>query len=438
MDEACAQVTRAGISLSSVDLWGQRMARVSRRGFALASLGALTGTLTLSQASAQSRYTAPRAAGDAGARGPTDMRGMWIASVSNIDWPSAPGLSAQAAQEELVGRLDTAVRRGLNAVFLQVRPTADAFWPSPHEPWSAWLTGEQGVDPGWDPLAFAVEEAHERGLELHAWFNPYRVANHADPSRLAEDHPARRNPEWVVAYGGQLYYNPGIPEVRAFTQDAMAHAVEHYAIDGVHWDDYFYPYPVAGESFDDDAAFEEFGGDFDDRGDWRRHNVDLLVQEMGDRVRELRPGCRFGVSPFGVWRNSSTDPAGSDTQGGVETYDDLYADVRGWVKDNLLDYVCPQLYWHIGQTAADYAVLVPWWSDVVADTDVTLYIGEALYKAGDPQQADPWQDPAELSRHLTLCRDHPQVRGNVFYSATQVADDPIGAMARVQEDHYGG
>jgi uncharacterized lipoprotein YddW (UPF0748 family) len=417
------------------------MGRITRRGMAVATAGAVAGMLTLTQASASAQRYASLSGVSADGRGrgrgaQTALRGMWIASVANIDWPSQPTLTPRQAQAELTGLLDTAVGWRLNTVFLQVRPTADAMWPSPHEPWSEWLTGVPGQDPGWDPLDFAVHEAHERGLQLHAWFNPYRVAMHDDPAQLADGHPARQHPEWVVPYGGRLYYNPGIPEVRAFVQDAMIDAVERYEIDGVHWDDYFYPYPVAGETFDDDAAFAEYGGDFADRGDWRRHNIDLLVTEMRDRVRQARPGIPFGVSPFAVWRNSTTDPLGSDTQGGVQTYDDLYADVRTWVRESWIDYVIPQIYWHIGFEAADYATLVPWWSEVAAGTGVELYIGEALYKAGDPAQDAAWQDPAELSSHLTLCRDHPEVGGNVFYSATYVADDPIGAMSRVYEDHY--
>ncbi|MGD9484195.1 family 10 glycosylhydrolase [Streptomyces sp. TRM70308] len=364
------------------------------------------------------------------------VRGMWIATVETIDWPRTRGVAPEAQRRELDALLDTAVERRLNTVFFQVRPTADALWPSPHEPWSAWLTGVQGRDPGWDPLGHAVRAAHARGLALHAWFNPYRVANHGDASRLVADHPARTHPGWLVPYGGKLYYNPGLPAVRRFVQDAMFDAVERYAVDGVHWDDYFYPYPVAGQAFDDDAAYAEHGGDFADRGDWRRHNVDLLVREAKARLRRVRPAARFGVSPFGVWRNAATDPAGSDTRAGVQTYDDLYADTRRWVREGWVDYIAPQVYWHIGFAAADYATLVPWWDAVCRGTGVDLYVGEALYKAGDPAQPAAWQDPAELSRHLAFAADHPRVEGHVFYSARHVAADPIGAMSRVVRDHY--
>lgn len=311
-----------------------------------------------------------------------ELRGMWVATVENVDWPSKPGLSAAEQRAGLIAYLDEAVARRLNAVILQVRPSADALWPSPYEPWAKCLTGVQGKDPGWDPLGTAVQEAHARGLELHAWFNPYRVANHADPSRLSARHPARLHPEWVVPYGGKLYYNPGLPEVRAFVQDAMLDAVRRYDIDAVHWDDYFYPYPVAGQGFPDGAAYATYGAGFPDLAAWRRSNTDKLVREMSERIKALKPTVRFGISPFGVWRNASTDPLGSRTEAGVQTYDDLYADTRGWVKKGWIDHVCPQLYWNIGFAPADYAALVPWWGEVVRGTGVDLFIGEALYKAG--------------------------------------------------------
>ncbi|MDI3420296.1 family 10 glycosylhydrolase [Streptomyces sp. B-S-A12] len=410
---------------------------MSRRAFGAAAAAVVSGLAVDSQAVAQGRGE-PGRQGDrhGGHGGRREMRGMWLASVDNRDWPSAPGLGAAEQRAELIGYLDAAVRRRLNTVIFQARPAADALWPSPYEPWSEFLTGVQGQDPGWDPLGTAVEEAHRRGLELHAWFNPYRVAIHGDVSRLAPSHPARRHPEWVVPYGGKLYYNPGIPQVRRFVQDAMLDAVRRYPVDAVHWDDYFYPYPVAGEEFDDDEAYARHGGGFPDRADWRRHNTDLLVCEMAARIPRVRRGVEFGISPFGVWRNSSTDPRGSDTAAGVQTYDDLYADTRTWVRRGWIDYVVPQLYWNIGFQAADYARLLPWWADVVRGTGVRLCPGEALYKAGDPAQPAPWQDPAELSRHLTLASGFPEARGHAFFSAKEVVLDPFGAMARVVADHY--
>ncbi|WP_086831264.1 glycoside hydrolase family 10 protein [Streptomyces sp. NRRL B-24572] len=365
-----------------------------------------------------------------------EFRGTWLATVANRDWPSRAGLPAEQQRAELLRHLDTAVERRLNTVVLQVRPTADALWPSPYEPWAQYLTGTQGRDPGWDPLGTAVDEAHARGLELHAWFNPYRVANHTDPGRLAAGHPARLHPEWVLPYGGKLYYNPGLPEVRSFVQEAILDALRRYEIDAVHWDDYFYPYPVAGQVFADDEAYARYGGNFPDRASWRRNNTDLLVSEMSVRIKETRKHTAFGISPFGVWRNIATDPEGSDTRAGVQTYDDLYADTRKWIREGWVDHVIPQLYWNIGLPVADYAKLLPWWDAAVRDTGVGLYIGEALYKAGDPAQPAAWQDPRELSRHLELARTYPSVGGHCFFSAKEVAADPIGAMTTVVADHY--
>jgi uncharacterized lipoprotein YddW (UPF0748 family) len=404
------------------------MGRLSRRAFALAALS----TMTSASASASGAAAAPRHP----RRAATEMRGVWLATVSNRDWPSKPGLTAAQQRAELIAHLDRAAADRLNAVMFQVRPTADALWPSPYEPWSQYLTGTQGQNPGWDPLGTAVAEAHRRGLQLHAWFNPYRIANHSDPTKLVASHPARTHPDWVVTYGGKLYYNPGLPEVRAFVQDAILDAVRKYPVDAVHFDDYFYPYPVAGQTFDDDAAYDAYGGAFANRADWRRDNIDKLVLETAARIKRIRPTAQFGISPFGVWRNAATDPLGSDTRAGVQSYDDNFADTRKWVREGWIDYLVPQLYWNIGFAAADYAKLAPWWAEQAQGSRTKLYLGEALYKAGDPAQPAAWQDPAELSRHLTLARDCRQVRGHVFFAARELASDPIGAMARVVADHY--
>ncbi|MCL8012660.1 glycoside hydrolase family 10 protein [Streptomyces sp. AS02] len=410
-----------------------RKSRLSRRAFTATALSALVASGgAMAAGSAVARGSEPGRR-----RAVREMRGVWVATVTNRDWPSKPGLTADEQCDELIAHLDRAVERRLNTVILQVRPTADALWPSPYEPWSQVLTGTQGKDPGWDPLGTAVREAHSRDLQLHAWFNPYRIANHTDPTRLAESHPARQNPQWVVTYGGKLYYNPGLPAVRTFVQQAMLDAVEKYQIDGVHFDDYFYPYPVAGQTFDDTDAYDRYGGGFATRAAWRRDNIDKLVIEMAAGIRRIRPTTQFGISPFGVWRNAATDPLGSDSRAGVQTYDDLHADTRKWVREGWIDYICPQLYWNIGLAAADYAKLVPWWAEVARGSRTQLYIGEALYKAGDPAQPAAWQERAELSRHLTLAKKHPEAHGHVFFAAKDVATDRIGAMAQVVDDHYG-
>ncbi|MFB6626342.1 glycoside hydrolase family 10 protein [Streptomyces sp. NPDC056374] len=364
------------------------------------------------------------------------MRGMWIASVVNIDWPTRTGLDAAAQRAEFTRLADDALAWGFNALFVQIRPTADAFWPSPFEPWSQWLTGTQGQDPGYDPLAFMVETAHTRGLAFHAWFNPYRVSMQPDPSALVPEHPARTHPEWTVSYGGKLYYDPGVPAARRFCQEAMLDAVRRYDIDGVHFDDYFYPYPVAGADFPDDETFRTYGADYADKAAWRRHNVDLMVREMRDAVRAVRPDALFGISPFGVWRNATTDARGSATAA-FQSYDGLHADTRGWVERGWLDYIAPQVYWHIGLPVADYAVLAPWWAEVVRDTDAELWIGQAVYKSGAAGQPAPWQDGKELTRHLTLNAALPGIGGDLFFSAKDVREDRVGDFAAMRLAHWG-
>ena len=280
-----------------------------------------------------------------------------------------------------------------------------------------------------------VAEAHARNLEFHAWFNPYRVATHTDLTKLAASHPARRNPGWAVAYNGQLYYNPGIPAVRAFVQTAMMDAVSRYDIDAVHWDDYFYPYPGSGGGFPDQATYAQYGAGFSTIGDWRRNNVNLLVQEMGAKIRAAKPWVKLGVSPFGIWRNAGTDPLGSRTTG-LQSYDAIYADTRRWVKQGWIDYIAPQIYWQIGHPAADYAELVRWWSETVTGTNVQLLVGQATYRAGASGQDAAWQDPAELTDHLTLNRTYPRILGDIHFSAKDVRADRIGAVSRVATDHY--
>lgn len=399
------------------------------RSLAIAGALALTAPLVLT--------SSPASIGEDRQSPQHEMRGLWIASVAHIDWPSSPDLTQQEAQQELSDLYDMAQEKGLNSVFVQIRPSAETFWPSEIEPWSQLLTGEQGQDPGWDPTEFAVEEAHARGLDFHAWFNPYRVTQSStDTESLAADHPARLNPDWVVPHGGSLYYDPGVPQARENTLSVIMEVVEDYDVDGVHLDDYFYPYPIQGEEFDDDASWEAYGEDGEERADWRRDNVDSLIRELGDRVEAADPGVSFGVSPFAVWRNAATDPEGSDTSAGVETYDDLYADTRSWVEQELVDYIVPQIYWTIGFEPAAYEVLLPWWHDVVEGTDVELYIGQATYKVGDSTESPEWMKAETMSRHLHLNDEYPLVGGDVYFSANQVSSNRLDHWDILKEEHY--
>ena len=369
-----------------------------------------------------------------------DFRAMWIATVVNVDWPSRPGLSVERQQAEMRAWLDLAVKDNFNAVVLQVRPSADAFWPSTYEPWSKWLTGHQGQDPGYDPLAFAVDEAHKRNIALHAWFNPYRVSMTGKLAKLAPSHPARLHPDWVVRKDGKLYYNPGIPEVRDFVTNAIMDAVTRYDIDGVHFDDYFYPYPGSGKPFRDKAAYAANGAGFANRADWRRANIDALIKGLHDRINEVKPWVQFGVSPFAVWRNKSTDASGSQTRAGIETYDDLYADTRLWLREGWIDYVVPQVYWTRGFKIADYDTIVRWWAGEVdaaaaAGHAVGLYIGEATYRAGTTINHD-WHQRNELNSHLTFTAGIPEVQGNIYFSATHVRADRRGTTTKLVKRWY--
>ncbi|WP_424531479.1 glycoside hydrolase family 10 protein [Sphaerisporangium viridialbum] len=361
------------------------------------------------------------------------LRGVWIATVHNVDWPSKTGLDPARQQAEYVRILDDAVRRNFNAVFVQVRPASDAIYRSPYEPWSQWLTGTAGEDPGWEPLPFLIAEAHKRGLEFHAWFNPYRAADKDDLTKLPAGHPARQHPEWVVKHEGKLYYNPGLPEVRAHTVKVITDVVQRYDVDGVHFDDYFYPYPGRGTKFADADAFTKYGKGKSLAG-WRRDNVDKLVAQVGKAVHAAKPYVKFGISPFGIWRNKSDDPSGSDTKG-LSAYDAIYSDARTWIKAGSVDYIMPQLYWPRGFAAADYAKLVPWWANEVKGTGVHLYIGQALYRVGNKDVA-AWTKAGELPAHLTLNRKYPEVQGDVYFSAAQVGKNPLGVLDKIVQDHY--
>ncbi len=359
-----------------------------------------------------------------------ELRAAWIATVKNIDWPSRPGLSAVDQQRELVRYFDEMQSTRMNAVFVQVRPCADAFFPSRWAPWSAYLTGTQGKDPGYDPLAFMIREAHSRNLQLHAWFNPYRVSLKDQLGELAPNHPARQHPDWIVKYGGQLYYNPGLPEVKELLVASIIEVVKNYEIDGVHFDDYFYPYPVANQPFPDAAAFQQYGSSFANVGDWRRDNVNRLVAEISARLKALNPDVQFGISPFGVWRNKAVDPTGSDTTAGVTNYDSLFADTRAWIKNGWIDYIAPQLYWTIGFKPAAYEKLVPWWANEVQGTPVKVYIGQAAYRVME------WTSPDELPNQLILNQRHGAVHGSIFFSLKSLLSNPRGLLDRLRNDFY--
>ncbi len=344
-----------------------------------------------------------------------EFRAAWIATVSNIDWPSRRGLPAEQQKQEFIQRLDSLKNLGCNAVIVQIRPAADAFYPSLQEPWSRYLTGKQGKAPFpyYDPLAFMIEETHKRFMEFHAWFNPFRVLTDSRTNPNPPTHVSKKHPDWVVSYGNKGYLNPGIPKARAYVIDIIMDVVKRYDIDGVHLDDYFYPYRIKGKTFYDNTAYNKYHGSFTNKDDWRRNNVNLFVEELNQRIKAMKPYVKFGISPFGIWRNKSQDPRGSDTRGGQTCYDDLYSDILLWMEKGWMDYVLPQLYWEHGHRAAAFEVLLPWWEQQPRKTH--LYYGLGVYRMVKPNTA--WQGTKELLWQMSDIRKTASP-GVVFYSTS--------------------
>ncbi len=367
-----------------------------------------------------------------------EMRGVWIASVSNIDWPSRSGLSTQEQQKELIDLLELSKSYHLNTIVLQVRPATDAFFPSTKEPWSQWITGTQGQapEPFYDPLEFAIQECRKRGLDIHLWLNPYRAEMDTTKNALSEKHPYKTNPEWFVTYGRTRYFNPGLQETRNHVSAVVADLVRRYDMDAIHMDDYFYPYRIAGVEFPDEAAFRKYPRNFppDKKEEWRRDNVDLIIKQIHDSIKAIKPYVEFGISPFGVWRNADKDPMGSKTRAGVTNYDDLYADILKWQKEGWIDYITPQLYWHIGMEAADYAILADWWSQHTYGC--RLYIGQAWYRIDAESKTPSWQNSDEIIRQIELNRNTPNIDGSMFFSAKSMIKNPLQLKEKLLDNHY--
>lgn len=334
--------------------------------------------------------------------------------MTNIDWPSRPGLSADRQKQELIGILEQHKANGMNAILLQVRPAADAFYAKSREPWSQWLTGTQGIAPapGYDPLEFAIREAHSRGMELHAWFNPYR-ATMSPGAAVHESHITRQKPEWFFTYAGKKQFDPGIPEVREYIVQVILDVVKAYDIDGVHFDDYFYPYKVEGQRIRDSGTFEKYGAGFTDIADWRRNNVNLLIKELNDSIHYYKKYVKFGVSPFGIWRNKSEDSLGSATAG-LSNYAELFADSRKWVQEGWVDYINPQIYFSFTRRVAPFDTLVDWWSNNTFGRH--LYIGQAAYLVGQRMEA-AWRLPDQIPDQIRYIRDNNRVQGSVYFSS---------------------
>ena len=345
-----------------------------------------------------------------------EFRAAWIQSVNG----QFRGMPTEKLKQNLIGQLNSLQKAGISAIIFQVRPEADALYAFRLEPWSRFLTGVQGKapEPYWDPMQFMIDECHKRGMEFHAWINPYRTKTTLK-SELAPNHVYNIHPEWFVTYGDQLYFDPALPESRRHICMVVSDIVSRYDVDAIHMDDYFYPYPIKGKDFPDDASFARFGGGFSNKGDWRRSNVNVLIKKLHETIREIKPWVKFGVSPFGIYRNESSDPLGSKTKG-LQNYDDLYADVLLWAREGWIDYNIPQIYWHIGHPVADYETLVKWWARNTENRP--LFIGQSVMNT--VQNADP-KNPSinQLPRKMALQRAYQTIGGSCQWPASAVVEN---------------
>ncbi len=374
--------------------------------------------------------------GRAGEGFPISFHGAWIATVANIDWPTSEAVGNDSLQQaEMIFLLDSLHAIGINAIIFQVRPTADALYYSELEPTSHWLTGKQNFPLKWDPLEWTIAQAHARHMEVHVWLNPYRVnLAKTDTSEICADHIWRKHREWFWEYNKQWYFDPGLDVTREWICTVVQDLVTRYDIQAIHMDDYFYPYPVGGKPIPDTKTFAKYPRGFTDIREWRRNNVNMAIQDIRRTIRECKPGVEFGISPFGVWRNASVDSTGSATTAGITNYDDLYADIRLWIRNGWIDYVLPQLYWEIGKKAADYEVLAHWWANEIKkakaldpSNKVKLYIGMAPYRlenASPKAKANAWNTGNEIGRQMRLNRTIPEITGECFYSTRPLLSNP--------------
>jgi len=366
-----------------------------------------------------------------------EFRGVWVASVDNIDWPSNKNLTVAEQKAAFLKLLDLHESNGMNTMIVQIRPAADALYPSPFEPWSEFLTGRQGLAPSplYDPLRFMISETHKRGMEFHAWLNPYRAVFNMKNSSVAPTHLTKTHPQWFLVYGDKKngykkFFNPGLPEVMQHTAKVVKDLVSRYDLDGIHMDDYFYPYRIAGREFPDQKAFEQYGRGLK-KDEWRRSNCDSIIRLLHKTIRNVNPHIKFGISPFGIWRNKSQDPMGSETRGGQTNYDDLYADILLWLEKGWIDYVVPQLYWERGHKLANYDVLLDWWNAHTYDKH--MYIGHGIYRAGSNAA---WRNRNEIPQQIQELRKYSNTQGSVYFSSKTFEKNPNGWNDSLRNNYY--
>ncbi len=343
-----------------------------------------------------------------------EFRGVWIASVANIDYPTKKTLSSAEQKREFINIMDNHQRLGINAVLVQVRAASDALYAKSFEPWSEWLTGTQGKapEPYYDPMNFMIQQAHDRNMEFHAWLNLNR-GTHGATRSVAPDHITRTKPEWFFTFSGAKVYDFGIPEVREYIVSVVRNIVRNYDVDGIHFDDYFYPYPVAGQKINDQATFSKYNRGFKNIQDWRRDNINLVVKAISDAIKEDKPWVKFGISPFGVWRSKDRDSQGSNTVGALSSYDDLYADSRLWAKEGWVDYTAPQIYFSFGHKTVPYKPITNWW--IQNSGQRHLYMGLGSYRIGEKNKE--WANASQIVRQVELNHSLKGVDGSIFYSS---------------------
>ena len=383
----------------------------------------LTGTMLASAQDAQER----------------EFRGVWVATTKRIDYPAKATTDAGVLKENYLNLLQKYKDAGYNAVVFQVRPAADAFYKSQYEPWSEWLTGKQGRAPypEFDPLTFMVERTHAQKMEFHAWVNPFRAVATIQYADVCASHISNTKPEWFFTYGGSKYFNPGIPEVRDYLIKVIVDIVSRYDVDGIHFDDYFYPYPVKGSDnkfvdIPDDEAFRKYKGTFNNKADWRRNNVNVFVKECGEAIKREKPWVQFGIGPAGVWRNKRDDPDGSETNS-LSAYDYLYADCLAWQRNGWVDYLAPQVYWNINHQYNQFEKCVKWWNDHAYGRNI--YIGLGAYNQETP--AAGWSDPDEIPKQINITRRFPNVQGVIVYRSTTIERNPLNMVGNVKSQCFG-
>ena len=354
-----------------------------------------------------------------------EFRGLWVASIANIDWPSRRGLSSENQQSEFRNLAETARSTGINALLVQVRAASDAFYAKGNEPWAEWLMGEQGLPPSppYDPLEFMISETHGRGMEFHAWLNLNR-GRHKNATSVIPGHLIYTKPEWFLKYDGYTLYNFGLPEVRDYIASVVVNIVRNYDVDGIHFDDYFYPYKVAGEELNDRDTFRKYSAGFKTIEDWRRNNIDLLIRQIAKEIKKEKSWVVFGISPFGVWRNKSDSPEGSATRGGQPSYDYMFADTRKWAREGWIDYITPQIYFPFEHKLVPYGVLTDWCAKNAGNT--RLYIGHGIYRVDKNSDLDAWKYPNQIPRQIEYNRLSHRVDGSIFYSSNALYKNRLG------------